>query len=447
MTRYLWNKLAQWRAERPISTHVPGHKNGTIGDLEYVDGTYDITEITGFDDLHHPEEVLRQSMNSINKHEDYDAFYLVNGTTSGILAVVHAFSAIAGNICMARNVHKSVFNALDLANQEADMMSTEISPTTYQYFNPQWHSMDHRNHKLAIATYPNYYGELFDVKQLIDHFHDQDIPVFIDEAHGAHFGLSGFPKSSMSYGADYVVQSYHKTLPSLTMSSVLFIHKNAPYRDQVIHLLQTFQSSSPSYLLMASLEQAHHFYSHYQSAHFFNKREQLLHRLVQCGYEVETMDDPLKFVIRCKGYSGEALQALMESQSIFVELSDTYSVLWILPLWYLNDRYPFEALMERLTHIRVTPHQPQSHVDVPPLYTKKGKYQGALCQSIKDVHYQHAKGLKLAEHLVPYPPGIPVMYKGEIVTQDMIELIGYWCEQHLRVEGLRHHYIKVEDDE
>ncbi len=98
--------------------------------------------------------------------------------------------------------------------------------------------MNNDGHKLAVLTYPNYYGETFNVEEVIKSLHQLNIPVLIDEAHGVHFGLQGFPDSTLNYQADYVVQSFHKTLPALTMGSVLYIHKNAPYRETIIEYLK-----------------------------------------------------------------------------------------------------------------------------------------------------------------------------------------------------------------
>ncbi|SUK31677.1 Arginine decarboxylase / Lysine decarboxylase [Staphylococcus aureus] len=143
--------------------------------------------------------------------------------------------------------------------------------------------MNNDGHKLAVLTYPNYYGETFNVEEVIKSLHQLNIPVLIDEAHGAHFGLQGFPDSTLNYQADYVVQSFHKTLPALTMGSVLYIHKNAPYRENIIEYLSYFQTSSPSYLIMASLESAAQFYKTYDSTVFFDKRAQLIECLEKKG--------------------------------------------------------------------------------------------------------------------------------------------------------------------
>ncbi len=265
-------KLNELIQQKAISLHVPGHKNMTIGRLDKLKFKMDMTEITGLDDLHHPEEIILESMHSISKHPDYDAYMLVNGTTSGILSVIQAFSSIEGNYLISRNVHKSVFHGIDLTQQQANIMAMTISDTSSQYISPDLNHTHFDNQKLAIMTYPNYYGECFDIREAIEILHEHHIPTLVDEAHGAHFSLPHFPKSALEVGVDYVVQSYHKTLPALTMGSVIYIHKNAPMKEEVIRYLGYFQTSSPSYLVMASIELAHQFFKEYDSTLFFEKR-------------------------------------------------------------------------------------------------------------------------------------------------------------------------------
>lgn len=446
MQQPLRAKMLEWRKSQPISMHVPGHKNGTIGNLSMTQVPYDMTEITGFDNLHHAEEVLYESMMQFNKYPGYRGYFLVNGTTSGILAVIHALASIPGDVAIARNVHKSIFHALELGQQSAQILATSVSEKTGQYCQPDVGRTDLERTKLGVVTYPNYYGETFDVAHVVEQFHQFNIPVLVDEAHGAHFDLPGFPESSMRAGADYVVQSYHKTLPSLTMSSVLWIHQDAPYREWIEYGLQVFQSSSPSYLLMESLEAAQAFYASYDSTLFFEKRKQLIATLENKGLTVITPQDPLKLLIRYKGMTGSSLQAQMEAQAIDVELSDENVVLWVLPLWHHQDRFPFEELLERIDRMTLRPEAQSVHDKPPHLFTQPSTYRAIGMHPSRSIPYQKAEGRILSRHLTPYPPGIPSLLKGEIVTTDMIKLIEYWQSRGFCVEGLMDDKITVKDE-
>lgn len=447
MSKPLTNKFNELLRQSPISLHVPGHKNMTIGQLEQLDFKMDMTEITGLDDLHQPEDVILKSMEGISKHPDYEAYYLVNGTTSGILSVIQGFSTQNGKYTMVRNAHKSVFHALELTCQNALLLEMDISLKTNQYLGPNLSKLpdEMQDTKLAIFTYPNYYGECFDISYTIMKLKEVGVPVLIDEAHGAHFGLEGFPSSSLNTGADYVVQSYHKSLPSLTMSSILFIHKNAPQRQNVIKYLTYFQSSSPSYLLMTSLELAHDFYKKYDSALFFEKRYELINTLKQIGLEVIEVDDPLKLNISGNGYTGFELQKLFEMEKIYIELADNNQILLVLPLWHEEDMYPFELLLERLKNINFEKRKPNNKTEIEYL-TEKGVYYSGEIDKIRNININKSVNKILATHIVPYPPGIPLMFKGEKITENMVKLMNYWQDSNLRVEGIKNHKIEIKDE-
>lgn len=447
MSKSLLHKLKGLLAEKPISLHVPGHKNMTIGYLNQLDFKMDMTEITGLDDLHAPESVIAESMKNVDKHPDYDAYYIVNGTTSGILSVIQAFSSKKGEYAIARNAHKSVFHALDLIKAKAQLLKMDISDATNQYLGPDKTSLydQVKDSKLAVFTYPNYYGECFDIKTVTEFLKTLKIPMLIDEAHGAHLGLEHFPETALNLGADFVVQSYHKTLPSLTMSSVIFIHKNAPCREAVIKYLSYFQSSSPSYLLMSSLELAQKFYDDYHSEYFFQKRKQLIQRLESKGFEIVEVDDPLKINVRCRGYHGYELQSYFEAQHIYVELADDFQVLMVLPLWHEGDQYPFDELLSRIEKVQLVERQRDINVSVP-YRTGSSTYYGGEIHNVRKIDIKYAENKILANHIVPYPPGIPIMFKGEKVTEDMVKLMNYWCEQQQRVEGIKNLKIEIKDE-
>lgn len=441
-------KLIELDDINAISLHVPGHKNMTIGNLEDLNISMDKTEITGLDDLHHPEDIILQSMNLMKKHSDYTAHLLVNGTTSGILSVIQAFNKKKGQVLLMRNSHKSLLHALDISNQFGQFTQMIQSNTSLHYKQPLFNHLDKHNAKLAVLTYPNYYGETYDIGQKISELHNKNIPVLVDEAHGAHFGLQGFPQSSLNCQADYVVQSYHKTLPALTMGSILFINKDAPLRNEVIKYLNYFQTSSPSYLIMASLESAHQFYNHYDEKLFFVKRKMLIKQLKRMEFDVIQVDDPLKLLIRYKGATGDEIQAWLEEQHIYVELADQYQVLLVLPLWHNNDSYPFNDLLHRIAKIHLPEKQCnlKGNINIPKLLTDSGEYKPFESDKTRWLDFTKAKGKVLAQHIVPYPPGIPTMVRGETITKNMIELLGDYYKKELTIEGMKNNKILVEDE-
>ncbi|CCE58281.1 TPA: aminotransferase class V-fold PLP-dependent enzyme [Staphylococcus argenteus] len=445
MKQPILNKLENLNQEQAISLHVPGHKNMTIGHLSQLSITMDKTEIPGLDDMHHPEEIILESMKQVEKHSDYDAYFLVNGTTSGILSVIQSFSQKKGDILMARNVHKSVLHALDISQQEGHFIETHQSLLTNHYNKVNLSSLNNDGHKLAVLTYPNYYGETFNVEEVIKFLHQLDIPVLIDEAHGAHFGLQGFPNSTLNYQADYVVQSFHKTLPALTMGSVLYIHKNALYRENIIEYLSYFQTSSPSYLIMASLESAAQFYKTYDSTVFFEKRAQLIKCLENKGFEIIQVDDPLKLLLKYEGYTGHEIQKWFMNNHIYFELADGYQSLAILPLWHEGDAFLFDLLLRKIEDM-VLPEKKFSKVKQTELLTNEGNYKPNHFEHVTWCELQHAHGKVVARHIVPYPPGVPIIFKGETITESMIKLMNEYLETGVIVEGINNNKILVEDE-
>lgn len=441
MKQPILNKLESLNQEEAISLHVPGHKNMTIGHLSQLSMTMDKTEIPGLDDLHHPEEVILESMKQVEKHSDYDGYFLVNGTTSGILSVIQSFSQKKGDILMARNVHKSVLHALDISQQEGHFIETHQSPLTNHYNKVNLSRLNNDGHKLAVLTYPNYYGETFNVEEVIKSLHQLNIPVLIDEAHGAHFGLQGFPDSTLNYQADYVVQSFHKTLPALTMGSVLYIHKNAPYRENIIEFLSYFQTSSPSYLIMSAAQ----FYKTYDSNMFFDKRAQLIECLEKKGFEMLQVDDPLKLLIKYEGFTGHDIQNWFMNAHIYLELADDYQALAILPLWHHDDTYLFDSLLRKIEDM-ILPKKSVSIVKQTQLLTTEGNYKPKRFEYVTWCDLKKAKGKVLARHIVPYPPGIPIIFKGETITENMIELVNEYLETGMIVEGIKNNKILVEDE-
>lgn len=441
----LTSKLKKLDREQAISLHVPGHKNMTIGRLNTLTLTMDKTEITGLDDLHHPEDVIKESTTQLAKHPDYEAFLLVNGTTSGILSVIQAFSHIDGNILMMRNIHKSVLHALDLSQQHGQFCEMKQSLMTHQYVGPQLDNLTFQSQKLAVLTYPNYYGECFNIEETIKQLHEYNMPVLVDEAHGAHFDISGFPHSALNYDADYVVQSYHKTLPALTMGSVLYIHKNAPLKSQIIQYLSYFQTSSPSYLVMSSLELAQQFYDEYDSQLFFKKREQLIKALNLRQFHVKEVDDPLKLNISYQGYKGTEIQQWLEDVGVYPELADSYQVLLVLPLWHEQDTYPFESLITKIMNMPLPPTKNQDS-QISQLLLSEGSYRPVRFEKTRWISLHEAENDVLAQHIVPYPPGIPMIFKGERITINMIKLIDKYVKTGITVEGIKDNKILVKDE-
>ena len=225
---------------------MPGHKrNDKFGILG---SEIDITEIDGFDNLHSPSGVIKNTedkLKSIYKSER--SFISVNGSSGGILAPIFAVCNEGDTVIVARNCHKSVYNACMLLKLKIIFIEPQYDLTNGYYTNLKQDTVNsaisrHSDVKAVIITSPTYEGFVSDIKC--------DIPLIIDAAHGAHFGMPYFPKYP---SGDIVISSLHKTLPSLTQTAVVNVY-NTKYINKVKRYMDTFQTTSPSYVLMNSID-------------------------------------------------------------------------------------------------------------------------------------------------------------------------------------------------
>ena len=259
-TIMLFDKLTEYASSGAYPMHMPGHKR-SAGFLPGLPCGIDITEIHGFDDLHEPRGILLElSRLAAGLYGSARAFPLINGSTAGILASVGALAGRGGKILMARNCHASVHNAarlfglapvyIDPETDESTGISGDTAPGTVEAAIEGEPGIE-----IAVVTSPTYEGVVSDINAIADIVHKRNIPLLVDSAHGAHLGFSPmFPPSAVSAGADAVVMSLHKTLPALTQCSLLHVSGVRADAGEFARLLSVFQTSSPSYVLMASID-------------------------------------------------------------------------------------------------------------------------------------------------------------------------------------------------
>jgi arginine/lysine/ornithine decarboxylase len=257
----LYDKLKEYTESKVYPMHMPGHKRNTKLLPPGLPYDIDITEIHGFDDLHDPRGVLRETADlAAELYGNDKAFLLVNGSTVGILAAIGAHCERGDRILIAGTSHRSVYNAAALFGLDPVFISPEIDEKSGIA-----HSIDPRrvesaldddaSIKLVIVTSPTYEGVVSDIASIARVVHERNIPFIVDSAHGAHLGFSsGFPDSAVHAGADVVVMSLHKTLPALTQCSLLHVCSDRANEGEITRLLSVLQTSSPSYVLMASID-------------------------------------------------------------------------------------------------------------------------------------------------------------------------------------------------
>lgn len=260
MNTPIYNKLKELDSEKRIPFHMPGHKRTDLGAFFGIE-KMDITEITDYDNLHEPEGIIRESMNLVKDiFGSKESWYLIGGSTLGILVAISSVCRQGDKILIGRNCHKAVYNCIRLLQLEAVYCYADISnrydvcadmkPETVRE-----KLKENPDIKAVVVTSPTYEGVVSDIAAIKEIIHPYNIPLIVDEAHGAHFIFHEyFPESATECGADLVIQSTHKTLPAFTQTAVLHLCSDLISKEQVEEMLDIYETSSPSYLLMASAE-------------------------------------------------------------------------------------------------------------------------------------------------------------------------------------------------
>lgn len=460
LTTPLYDVLIEHVKKKPVSFHVPGHKNGVINQPEanpYFKQVLqiDATELSGLDDLHSPEgAILEAEALLADLYQTKKSYFLVNGSTAGNLAMIMAACEEGKKVLVQRNCHKSILNGLSLAKADPVFLEPE--------FNPEWKvpsgiSIETIKESIKlypeatalILTYPNYYGMGYELQEIIEEAHLHQIPVLVDEAHGPHFIIGDpFPPSALQLGADLVVQSAHKTLPAMTMGSYIHVNSCLINGSRVKEYLAMFQSSSPSYPIMASLDLARKYLASYNQqdlTFLLSKIEHFKEELAKIP-AIKVLDyanchgDPLKITIQSRcGLSGFELQSRMEQVSIFTELADPQNVLFIFPLLKEGQSFLVEEtvlkIKEALSGMPIHDIQEEIEQDSQKISTLAIPFKEMGNLAVKEVHISAAEGEVAGETIIPYPPGIPLLMKGERITIEKLDQLNRLLKSGARFQG------------
>ena len=450
--RPLFCALKNHLQQEKVSFHVPGHKNGVNWPVDsYVKQALamDQTEVTGLDYLHEAEGVLKESQELLRDfYDSKQSYYLINGSTVGNLAMILGTVSKGDTVLVDRSCHQSVIHALELAEAKPIF----ITPT-YQVEKKEavgWdishvHSAFKTTHqiKALILTYPSYNGQAAELREIIDYTHQKGAVVLVDEAHGAHFTLSSpFPASALDQGADVVVQSAHKMLPALTQTGYLHVGKHLPEQihQQVAHYLHLLQSSSPSYLLMQSLEYARYFLAQFTEEDLQQTlayRNQWVELFRKSGLEFWQSDDPLKGRLHWPHHSGDQLSQVLEQQGLFPEKNDHEAVLLTFPLLKHSEKS-----LETIADFHLPKELPSEKVvneknfNYPVLTSLEMSYAEQKVAAVKKVSLAEAAGEIAAQNITPYPPGIPLVLKGQRILPVEIDSLQTSLSRKHRIVGL-----------
>ena len=419
--------------------HMPGHKRNI--DLMGTALPYeiDITELEEFDDLHHASGIiLAAQKRAARLYHAEETHFLVNGSTAGNLSAVMACTHLGDKILVARNCHKSIYNAIYLQ---------EIQPIyIYPKFNKELQlngeitSQDvakalreNPDIRAVVIVSPTYDGVISDVTAIAEIAHQYKIPLIVDEAHGAHFGFDDyFAHNANDKGADLVIHSIHKTLPALTQTALLHINGTIVDKKRVRFYLQMFQSSSPSYVLMASIDATMDLLENRRIEVF----EVYVKQLKNCRKKLQKLEhlrlietehyDRSKIIISVSHTnitSKELYDRLLREYHLQMEMAaGTY----IVAMTSIGDTNKgFERLITALTEIDLELENKENKAQISGELPKlEIVYTSAQMSRISDELVQDYSGEYIAtQYKYLYPPGIPIVVPGEKVTPEVMTLL------------------------
>lgn len=439
--------------------HMPGHKRTRFPFANPY--TIDITEIEGFDNLHHAQDLLKDAQQqAADLYGSKRAYYLVNGSTCGLLAAISAAVPRGGKILVARNCHKAVYHAIYL-RQLAPVYLYPVKTRCGiqgQILYQQVSDALREEPEIAavVITSPTYDGVESDIKGIAEVVHAHGLPLIVDAAHGAHFGFHpAFPQNAVQLGADAVIMSVHKTLPAFTQTALLHLCSDRISETKIQQFLDIYETSSPSYVLMAGIEkciaviagQKDELFAAYAErlAEFHDKTKNLrtLKVLTAADFSKEEAFsfDPGKLLLSTGGrMSGQRLQEiLLQEYGLQMEMASGSYVLAMTSV--MDTEEGFLRLAAALCEIdRRVEGMPDQRVASPrEIYRKQKQVMApdlAVDAPQMALPMAEAAGQVSSSYVYLYPPGIPILAPGELIDAQTVQTIGRCLSLGLDVEGL-----------
>lgn len=465
--------LLDYQNENGILFHMPGHKRGQAYEkagLDYLRSNLlqlDVTEVPGIDNLHCPEgPILKaQEMAARTFGADY-SFFLANGTTSGIYAMILSVTEPGDKIIVPRNCHRSVAGAIILGrlipvylNPEIDsklQVAMGIRPEAIEQA-----LVDNPEAKAVVITNPTYYGACSDIKRIAEIVHRYKKILLVDEAHGAHFKFNGrLPMSALDAGADMAAQSTHKTLPSMTQSSMLHVKSKSVDLEKLKFFLQLVQSTSPSHILLASLDMARYVMETdgekllEDTIEWSNSARKALNAVsgVYClghdrigSFGIYDIDETRLTVNFSEiGLNGHMVNTELRKRfGLQVEMSDLNNVVAITTVGDSEASYRIfvkgiEEIAKENLQKNVKENVIKDFVNIllntPEMALMP--WEAIYCEK-EDISFNESIGRISAEMIIPYPPGIPVILQGEIITKEIMQYCRHCLENGININGVK----------
>ena len=456
----LYHKLVDNSVSEIYPFHMPGHKRNT--QLMDMVNPYsvDITEIDDFDNLHKPEGIILDIEKRISDYYHTDSSHiLVNGTTCGILSAISGVTEVGDNIVVARNSHKSVYNGIYLRGLKASYIMPKVDKYGIcEGINPKQveDAMMTSNSRVVVITSPTYEGIISDIKSIAEVVHRLDGVLIVDEAHGAHLGFHKyFPDSAYSCGADIVVQSIHKTLPAMTQTAIMHINHKRVSVDKIKKFLSIYQSSSPSYVLMASVDRCFSLLES-EGAWLYDSYVDLLESTRSGLRELKHMKlympskdkayaydkGKLVIIIEDMDVSGKKLHdILLYNYKLQMEMCQSNYVIAMTSmcdtkegmLRLENALVDIDKNWDSIFELQEEGIKSHREFVLPEVVLSVSDIDG---KDTTMVELSNSDGEIASEYIYVYPPGVPIIVPGERISVEIIGLIKNCIQDGLNVIGL-----------
>lgn len=452
---------------KALPLHMPGHKRGSIYQKLKLNLLFDnvlemdTTEVPGVDNLFCPEGPLLKAQKLAARSFGADhSFFLINGTTSGIYAMIMSTTNPGDKIIIPRNAHRSAISATILGRlypvyilPEVDTqmgIAMGIKPEIVEEAikkNP--------DAKAVLITNPTYYGACSDLESIANIVHSYGKVLLVDEAHGSHFIFhKDLPKCAISSGADIVAQSTHKTLLSMTGSSMLHIKSNKVDLEKIRFFLQLVQTTSPSHVMLASLDAARYIMDRYgymlldECIKYSNMVRDEINQKTKfycLSYDKIRKNgiyniDPTRLTVCVKegGIGGsKADRVLREKYNIQVELSDLNNIVAITTV--ADDEGVYNRFLDAIFALSKYAKEKNSvnNYAEPPQYLPVGELPPfeAIYRNTEMIDIKKSVGFVSAEMAVPYPPGIPIIMPGERINHDIVDFLIQCKDIGIKISG------------
>lgn len=490
MEQPILNGLIAYNTEGNYPWHMPGHKkrlNTIFPEIIENPFSIDVTEVGNLDEFHHPEGIIKEAFDKASGiYGSNRSYYLVNGSTCGILAAISAVCKPGDTLIIARNCHKSVYHAIRLL---------KLKPV---YIMPEWNenlnmfggvSLDkvkkvikeHSSAKAVVLVSPTYEGVVSDIEKIAKLLHKVKLPLIVDEAHGAHFeymanvnetisttNYKKVPDPAIRLGADIVVESLHKTLPAMTQCAILHIKSNLVSQKRLEEFLSIYQSTSPSYVFMATTEACIEKMDHERDGLFiiykqllseyrkkfgqlshihlvgeddFRKHSiggyddgKLVFSVVNCGIQQDNRIVPL---------SGTMLKNILSQE--YGQMMEMAGGSYVIAMTSVADsKEAFEALYMAM---EIIDGQLTDLTEMADIYSEDTIHYAriperkiGIAEAKDSTHFQvsftEAVGRISGDYIYVYPPGIPIVTPGELISREIVKELQKAMEQGLNIKGL-----------